>query len=222
MAIVWPCPLSVDSYAAAGREIEVPRPDCPQCGSAMTFWSGYWRHIRQAGLCQKLFVKRARCRSCRVTHGLLPGFLLAGRLDAVETIGGVLEEVIVGPGGVRPAAERREVPHTTAREWLRRFSARAKELAVSFAALSVELGGEAVVPDGDAASFALSCVRAAFRAAEALPGWGVVGLWRFASSVSGGKLIATNTNSPYLVVGKRRFMPPVPLLTTTTEEAHGT
>ena len=47
MAIVWPCPLSVDRYAASGREIEVPRPDCPQCGSAMTFWSGYWRHIRQ-------------------------------------------------------------------------------------------------------------------------------------------------------------------------------
>jgi hypothetical protein len=30
--------------------------------------------------------------------------------------------------------------------------------------------------------------------------------------VSGGRLIATNTDSPYLVVGKRRFMPPVPSL----------
>jgi transposase-like protein len=222
MAIVWPCPLSVDRYAALGREIEVPRPDCPQCGSTMTFWSGYWRHIRQAGLCQKLFVKRARCHKCQATHVLLPGFLFAGRLDAVETIGAVLHDVIVGPGGVRPAAERFDVPHTTAREWLRRFASKAVKLAVSFAALAVELGGEAVVPDDDDASFALSALRAAFRAAEALPGWASIGLWRFASSVSGGRLIATNTNSLYLVVGKRRFMPPVPLFTTTTEERHGT
>jgi transposase-like protein len=220
MAIVWPCPLSVDRYAADGREIEVPRPDCPQCGSTMTFWSGYWRHIRQAGRCQKLFVRRARCDRCQATHVLLPGFVIAGRLDVAETIGAVLEEVIAGPGGVRPAAERSEVPHTTAREWLRRFSSKAVKLAVSFSALSVELGGEAVVPA--AASFALSAIRAAFRAATALPGWALVGLWRFASSVSGGRLIAANTNSPYLIVGKRRFMPPVPLFTTTAEERHGT
>jgi transposase-like protein len=222
MAIVWPCPLSVDRYAALGREIEVPRPDCPHCGSTMTFWSGYWRHIRQGGLCQKLFLKRARCHRCQATHVLLPGFVLSGRLDVVETIGTVLEEVIDGPGGVRPAAARFEVPHTTAREWLRRFSARANVLAVSFAALSVELGGEAVVPDAGAACFALSALRAAFVAAEAMPGWAVVGLWAFASSVSGGRLIATNTNSPYLVVGKRRFMPPVPVFGTTEEERHGT
>jgi hypothetical protein len=28
--------------------------------------------------------------------------------------------------------------------------------------------------------------------------------------VSGGRLIAVNTDSPWLIVGKRRFMPPVP------------
>jgi transposase-like protein len=186
MAIVWPCPLSVESYAAAGREIEVPRPDCPQCGSSMTFWSGYWRYIREAGRCRELFVRRARCHRCQATHVLLPGFVIVGRLDVAETIGAVIEEVIAGPSGVRPAAERRYVPHETARGWLRRFTARAKELAVSFAALSVELGGDAIVPDDDAASFALSAILAAFRAATALPGWALIGVWRFASSVSGG------------------------------------
>src|ERR1700730_8665888 len=41
-------------------------------------------------------------------------------------------------------------------------------------------------------------------------GWLGLGAWRFASSVSGGTLIAANTGSLFLVVGKRRFMPPVP------------
>jgi hypothetical protein len=222
MAIVWPCPLSVERYAASGREIEVPRPDCPRCSTSMTFWSGYWRHIREAGRCQKLFVPRARCRPCEVTHVLLPGFVLTGRLDVVETVGAVLSDVIDGPGGVRPAAGHLKVPHTTARGWLRRFSTRAVSLAVSFAALAVELGGEAVVARDDASSFALSAIRASFRAATSLPGWAAVGLWAFASSVSGGALLATNTDSPYLVVGRRRFMPPAPSVSTTTEERHGT
>jgi hypothetical protein len=85
-------------------------------------------------------------------------------------------------------------------------------IAVSFAALCVELGGEAITPFVDDASFAITAVSAAFAAASALAGWASIGLWRFVSSVSGGRLIATNTDSPYLVVGKRRFMPPVPSL----------
>jgi hypothetical protein len=210
MAIVWPCSLSVDLYAAAGRGVEVPRSDCPECGSVMTFWSGYWRSIRSSGMCQRIFIRRSRCRGCRETHVLLPSFALAGRLDVVETVGAVIAEVAGGSGGVRPAAERFDIPHTTARGWLRRFSARARRIAVSFAALSVELGGAVVTPLEDTSRFALAAIRAAFRAALALPGWLVVGLFGFASAVSGGTLIATNTNSPYLIVGNRRFMPPVP------------
>ena len=51
MAIVWPCPLPVDAYVAAGREVEVPRPVCPSCAGPLVFWSGYWRHVRAAGRC---------------------------------------------------------------------------------------------------------------------------------------------------------------------------
>jgi transposase-like protein len=222
MAIVWPCSLSVDAYASAGRDVEFPRPDCPSCSLPMTFWSGYRRSVREAGLCQQIFVPRVRCRHCAVTHVLLPCFVLAGRLEVVETIGAVLEEVVDGPSGVRPAAARADVFHTTARSWLRRFSARAVKIGVSFAALAVELGGDAIAPFADPARHAIYAIRAAFRAASALPGWASIGLWRFASAVSGGRLIATNTDSPYLVVGKRRFMPPVPSLTTTTEQSHGT
>jgi hypothetical protein len=31
VAIVWPCPLAVDAYAAAGPDLGFPRPDCPSC-----------------------------------------------------------------------------------------------------------------------------------------------------------------------------------------------
>jgi hypothetical protein len=211
VAIVWPCPLPVDAYAAAGRDVEFPRPDCPACARPMTFWSGYRRHVREAGLCRKIFVPRLRCRRCGVTHALLPAFALAWRLDVAEAVGTVISRV-AGGGGVRPAAALTEVPHTTARGWERRFRARAPELGVSFAALAVELGGEPVRPAASPARFALEAITAAFGAAADLPGWLAVGLWRFASSVSGGRLIAANTTSPYLIVGRRRFMPPVPPL----------
>jgi len=210
VAIVWPCPLPVDAYVAAGRQMEFPRPDCPSCAGPVVFWSGYRRHVRVAGRCRKIFVPRVRCGRCRVTHALLPAFVLAWRLDVAEAVGEVIGEVAGGAGGVRPAAARLGVPHTTARGWVRRFGVRAPELGVAFAGLAVELGGEAVRPVADARWFALSAVAAAFDAACGLPGWLAMGLWRFACVVSGGRLIAANKGSPYLIVGRRRFMPPVP------------
>jgi len=211
VAIVWPCPLSVDGYVSAGRELDVPRPDCPCCGAAMSWWSGYRRFVRADGSCREMFVPRARCGACATTHAVLPAFVVCGCLDAVETIGELIEAVTgdVG-GGVRPAAAALDVPHTTARGWVRRFAARAAGLSVGFAALAVELGGEVLDAMTDVVAHALVAIGAAFHAASALAGWGALGRWRFASAVSGGRVIATNTNSPYLVVGRRRFMPPVP------------
>jgi hypothetical protein len=210
VAIVWPCPLPVDAYVAAGRDVKFPRPDCPSCAGPLMFWSGYRRHVRVAGRCWKIFVPRVRCTPCRVSHALLPAFTLAWRLDVAETVGAVIGQVTGGVCGVRPAAARLEVPYTTARGWVRRFRARAPELGTGFAALAVELGGEAICPVAEAGRFALAAIGAAFAAAAGLPGWLELGAWRFAASVSGGRLIAANTGSPFLVIGKRRFMPPVP------------
>jgi hypothetical protein len=210
VAMVWPCPLPVDAYVAAGREVEFPRPACPACAGPLALWSGYWRHVREAGRCRKILVPRLRCGPCRVSHALLPAFVLAWRLDVAETVGAVIAEVAGGGHGVRPAAARRAVPYTTARGWARRFRRRAVELGTGFAALAVELGGDAARPAADAGRFALAAIGAAFGAAAGLPGWLALGVWRFACSVSGGRLIAANTTSPYLMVGKRRFMPPVP------------
>ena len=181
---------------AAGRAVEFPRLDCPSCAGPMGLWSGYWRYVREAGRCRKIFVPRERCGPCRVSHALLPAFVLAWRLDTAETVGGVIEEVAGGACGARPAAERAGVPHTTARGWLRRFRSRAAQTGVAFAALAVELGGEAIRPAADPGRFAVAAIGAAFGAAAALPGWAGLGVWRFASSVSGGRLIAANTTSP--------------------------
>ena len=78
---------------------------------------------------------------------------------------------------------------------VRRFRVRGLELGTGFAALAVELGGEAIRPAAEPGRFALAAVGAAFAAAAGLPGWLGLGAWRFASSVSGGRLIAANTIS---------------------------
>jgi hypothetical protein len=210
VSMVWPCSLSVDEYAQAGRAVEFPRLDCASCSRRLGFWSGYWRDVRAGGRCWRIWVRRARCASCEVSHALLPAFVLVGRLDVVESVGAVIERVAAGPVGVRPAAEGVAVPYTTARGWWRRFASCAERLAVAFAALAVELGGQMLAPAVEVECWALDAIRASWEAALSLPGWAAMSLWRFVSAVSGGRLVAANTDSPWLIVGKRRFMPPVP------------
>jgi hypothetical protein len=136
--------------------------------------------------------------------------LLVGRLDVVETVGAVIAHVASGRSGVRPVAECLGVPHTTARGWWRRFKTGVIRVAVTFSALAVELGGATVTPVGHLEGWSLAALAAAWEAAVESPGWAALGCWRFVSAVSGGRLIATNTDSPWLVIGRRRFMPPVP------------
>jgi hypothetical protein len=176
----------------------------------MSWWSGYLRHVRVGGSCYRIFVPRVRCGRCEKTHALLPAFVLVGRLDVAESVGTVIAAVAVGRSGVRPPAARLGVPYTTARGWWRRFAAGAVRWAVAFSALAVELGEDALRPLAGPSGWALAAIGAAWRAAAGLPGWLSVGLWRFVSAVSGGRLIATNTDSPWLIVGSRRFMPPTP------------
>src|ERR1700689_104657 len=163
--MVWPCPLPVEVYAELGRGVRFPRPGCPSCGGRMVFWSGYRRFVRSGGRCRGIWVPRLRCGRGRVSHALLPAFALAWRLDAAEAVGAVIARVAGGVCGVRPAAAAAGGPHTTARGGVRRCSARAGELAVSFSALAVELGGEVVRPQPDSRRHAVAAVGAAFTAA---------------------------------------------------------
>jgi hypothetical protein len=212
MAIVWACALTVDEYMAAGRAVAVPRPDCPRCAAAMAFWSGYERSVRHRGPALKLWVRRARCRRCRATDALVPSFCLVGRLDAVEVIGAALTAVVGEARGVRPAAEEADVPHTTARDWVRRFCRRAALLGAAFAAVAVEVAG--LAPSLPArwavAQHALGTIASAFAAVRARAGPALPSPWGFVALVTGGRLLATNTNPLSIVLGRRRLIVPVP------------
>ena len=111
VAIVWPCSLSVEMYLAAGRSVAVARVSCRSCRVPLGFWSGYWRSVRVGGRYWRMWVARGRCSRCKVSHALIPSFLLVGRHDVVDTIGSVLEAV-AGGSGVRPAIQRHSRPST--------------------------------------------------------------------------------------------------------------
>lgn len=207
VAIVWPCPLGVDEYEAAGRDVEVPRPDCPACAKPMIFWSGYSRTVRDDDD-RLIWVRRSRCVPCRVSHCLLPAFCLLRRLYGAEAIGLALKAIIDG-AVARKVADDTGFPFTTVRDWRRRHRDRAPVLAAGFAALAVELGGGApelaAVPERaalQALDWAWTTARSRFGA--------VAGRWRFWSVVSGGEALSTTTHPPWISVGGKRLIPPVP------------
>jgi uncharacterized protein DUF6431 len=195
MAIVWPTELDVDGYVAAGREVVVPRPDCPGCCKPMPFWGWYERDVRvSAEVIHRLLVRRARC--CERTHALLPGFVTWGRLDAVEVIGSAVE-AMCGGVGMRRAAEELGLKHTTVRDWRRRFARRAELLAVGFSRFCVAVGDLAPRLSGLLETVAVATVKAAWFAARRRFGDGVGSLWRLANAVVGGHLLSTNTDPPW-------------------------
>ncbi len=207
MAIVWPCPCSVEEYAAAGRGVRVPRAACPDCGRPMGFWSGYQRYLRDSrGRIWRVWVVRARCRWCRVTHALLPSFALLGRVDVVWVIGAALERVAAG-AGLRPVAAGLGVPHTTVRDWWRRFEVRAPVLAAGLCALAVELGGlvgELPTMPARAALAALDVVAAWVRQRLGAAG---PACWPLAAIVSGGGWLGATTSPPWAGRGRRGWLP---------------
>lgn len=210
MAIVWPCPVSVDVYVAAGRDVGAPRLPCPGCEVPLGFWSGYRRSVRVGGSCYRLWIPRARCSACSVSHALVPSFLLVGRLDVVDAVGEALAATSSG-SPVGRAAGGLGVPFTTVRGWVRRFAERAGRWLSGFAALTVELGG--VTPPrwpAMAAAAAVAAIGWAHRAATVRHPVLTPPLWWFVSVVSGGALITTNTDPPWRVFGNRRFIPPAP------------
>jgi len=207
--MVWRCWLSVDEYVLAGRDVEVPRPWCPDCERPMRFRFGYERDARSGGgLGRRVWVRRAQCGGCGRSHALLPSFLFERRLDVVDDIGAVVEAVCDGRGVVEKVAKAGDVPYTTARDWLRRFWERAAMLASGFAALAVSVGGEVGI-DGLVTEPGRRALGALRLVVECL-GWSSGWLWAWASLVTGGKLLGCAMDPPWTVLGGRRLMPPVP------------
>ncbi|GAC1576587.1 MAG: hypothetical protein NVS3B18_10410 [Candidatus Dormibacteria bacterium] len=219
MCIVWPCALSVEAYAQAGREVEVPRLHCPSCGRTLASSSGHWRFVRVIARPHLVWLSHGRCRRCASSHTLLPSFLLARRVDPVAVIGGALERVVGTGEAMQRVAQDIGVPHSTVRDWCRRFRCQAAVLAAGLAALVVECGGDAPPwqPTTTAPAAALNAV-AMLRDELTTPvvsGGDAVG-WELAGLVCGGELLCVATSPRWATAAGRSFMPPHP--STLTEE----
>jgi hypothetical protein len=189
--IVWPCLLSVDAYAALGRDLDTPRPACPGCGGPTQRWSGYSRHVRD-DVDRLIWIARVRCTRCGVTRALLPSFVVPRRWDAVAHVGRAVELATSGLGH-RPIAIALARPETTIRGWLRRLRSTGATLTTALLGRAVALGWTGwelpVAP--------LPRLVAAVRAlASRWPGDRSADPWPIAVLVTGGTLLVTDTAAP--------------------------
>ncbi|MGH4026768.1 MAG: hypothetical protein ACRDRV_19520 [Pseudonocardiaceae bacterium] len=168
---------------------------CPACAGVLRPWG--WarkRRLRDAqGEGLLLRPRRSRCRSCGLSHVLLPSIALLRWADLVEVIGQALT-AMAGGAGARKAAERVGRSVETVRGWMRRFRARTEQLRVFFTALLVDTGADPVPPAavGNPVADTISAIVGA--AAVARSRWpdvvGEVPFWGFAAAVSHGRLLA--------------------------------
>jgi hypothetical protein len=109
--------------AQAEADLACGRLNCPHCDGRLTRWAhGRLRRVRMLdGSTRQLEPRRARCRSCRRTQVLLPGWCSPRRGDATEVIGAALLARARGLGWRCVAAEL-DRPASTVRRWLRSAS----------------------------------------------------------------------------------------------------
>lgn len=193
MLIVESDPDRVEADLAGGSV------SCPLCEGTLQRWGfARWRILRGRAAPVAVRPRRARCRSCRSTHVLLPDGLLVRRVDTAEVIGAALSAAARGAGH-RRVAERVGRPSSTVRDWLRRFRSVVVRVAAHFAMwadrLDPMLGP--VVPAGSPIADALEAIGVAARAASLRLGSRPV--WSWVSVLTVGRLLS-NTNSPWLAV----------------------
>jgi hypothetical protein len=142
-------------------------------------------------------VRRWRCHRCGRTGGVLPEGVLHRRLDGIDTVGRIIAAGIRGTP-VRQIAQATGVPARTVRDVRRRYRDHAPDLARRLLALSVALGGQPslvvdipVEPERRAA-FGLGAAWTAARR-QGAPG---ATPWRWLATISGGRVLGTNTRLP--------------------------
>jgi hypothetical protein len=113
----------VESVEARLRAGEIA---CVGCGGELRPW-GYarWRMLRDHGRLVGLRPRRSRCRSCQVSHVLLPTLVLLRRVDLVAVIGAALVGRHVERRTRAEVSRAAGAPWDTVRGWLRRFGERA-------------------------------------------------------------------------------------------------
>ncbi|MFD5514306.1 helix-turn-helix domain-containing protein [Streptomyces sp. NPDC127051] len=134
-----------------------------------------------------------------MTHVLLPVSGLSRRADVVEVIGAALEMKAIGAGH-RTIADRLGRPATTVRGWLRRFASRAALVAGLFTshlvALAEDPAGVLPAPAPTAFADTVAAVIACGMAVRSRFAMLTVPVWRVASAVSRGLLLAPGWPPP--------------------------
>ena len=187
---LWPG--DVDAYVERGTEIEAPRPPCPTCACITEGWSGYERHLREAGD-RLIWIPRVHCTGCGKTQALLTWFVLPWHWDAVEVIGRAIELAAEG-WGHRQIAAALSRPETTVRGWLRRIREGADELSAWVLGTAVAWGWTSWEVPTVGVPRLLAAVRALGQ--EWRRRRGVAAVWKVANLITGGSLLATNITSP--------------------------
>ena len=125
MVTVEADPVHVESRLAVGGI------GCPTCRDGVLGGWGYARARQIEGIGDPLRPRRGRCRSCAVTHVLLPVTVLLRRAYAAERIWAAVTARAEGWGHLRIGAGL-QVPAATERSWLRRAAGRLERMWVWF------------------------------------------------------------------------------------------
>lgn len=181
--------VRVESRLAAG---EVSCPSCPD--GVLVRW-GFARVRRVVGMVEPVRPRRSRCRSCLVTHVLLPVSLLLRRAYVVDLIWAALVAKAAGTGH-RLIGARLGIPAGTVRGWLRVMTERVEVLRGWFLAIAVAAGVDVSIPKatGSGCGDVVAAVGVAREAIAARFGdrsvIGAVTSARVAVGCSGGRLLA--------------------------------
>lgn len=187
-------PVRVESRLAAG-EI-----GCPDCGGVLGGW-GHARVRRIAGLADPVRPRRARCRTCAVTHVLLPVTMLLRRAYAAERLWAALTSRAEGLGH-RQIGTSLGVPATTVRGWLRRAAGRLEAIRSWFLGVAVTAGVDVAIPDAMGCAWRDMLAAVSTASASIRFRFGAIGLGRavtpelVAVAASGGRLLAPGWPPP--------------------------
>lgn len=178
------------------RDLVEGRMACPGCGGVLGPWGlARWRVLRDGAGELRVRPRRSRCRSCLVTHVLLPVTMLVRRRDLVAVIGEALRARHLDGASRRVVAAGVGVHPDTVRGWLRRFASQAEEIRVVFTSLAHRLDA-GLGPMGSRGSPPVDALEAiGVAAGAATRRLGPAPLWEFVAGASGGRLLS-NTSCP--------------------------
>lgn len=138
MQMLHPRTGSVQDYRAhLDGDLELTRPrQCPQCPSKkpLTGHGFYQRTIEDANFDGVIRIRRYRCKACKCTTSMLPGFALPWLRSSIARIAVFLvARLLLG----HPLAQSLPgAPYQRGQFWIRRFRSQAEKLALALAAIT--------------------------------------------------------------------------------------